>query len=123
MTKVLLIEDDPDQIFLYTTKFKLENIDAVNAPSGAKGIEMAASEQPNLILLDMLMDDMGGIEVLTKLKADAKTKKIPVVMLTNLIKKELIDQAKALGAIDFWPKAEVMPSEIVERVKKILKIK
>lgn len=121
--KILLIEDDPDQIFLYTAKFTMEGFDLVSAKNGLEGISKATNEKPDLILCDIVMDDMGGIEVLEKLKADKATKKIPIVMLTNLIKKDLMRKSEELGAVGFWAKTDVLPQELVNRVKKILKIK
>lgn len=122
MKKILLIEDDPDQIFLYSTQFKLENLELLVAQTGKEGLEKIKKEIPDLILLDILLSDINGIEILKKIKEDSTTKKIPVILLTNLIKKELIDKGKKYGALDFWLKTEIMPKEIIKRVKKILKI-
>lgn len=121
--KILLIEDDPDQIFLYTAKFTMEGFDLVSARNGLEGLAKAVSEAPDFILCDIVMDDMGGMEVLEKLKTDKATKKIPIVMLTNLIKKDLMRKAEELGAVGFWAKTDVLPQELVDRTKKILKLK
>ena len=118
--KVLLIEDDPDQVSLYRTAFELAGIELLEAANGIKGLAVAKEERPNLILCDLVMDTMDGMEVLKRLKADAQTKNIPVVMLTNLNKKSLYLQAENLGALDFWAKTEVMPQEIISRVEKII---
>jgi CheY-like chemotaxis protein len=90
--------------------------------TGTDGIAKAIREKPDFVLLDLVISDMGGLEVLAKLKANDKTKKIPLALLTNLTKKELAQEAIGLGVIDFWPKTEVLPSEIVRRIKAILKI-
>jgi len=120
---ILLIEDDPDQVFLYSTKFRLEKLKIINANNGIEGIKKVEAEKPDLILLDIVMDKMDGMEVLEKLKSNKETKNIPVVLLTNLIKKDLMEKSKRLGAVGFWSKAEVLPAEIVSRVKLILNIK
>ena len=120
---ILLIEDDPDQVFLYSTKFKLEGLKIISATNGVEGVKKVEAEKPDLILLDIVMDEMDGMEVLEKLKGDKNTKNIPVVLLTNLIKKDLMEKSKRLGAVGFWSKAEVLPTEIVSRVKLILNIK
>ena len=120
--KILLIEDDSDQVYLYTVKFQLEGLNLVTAKNGVEGLEKVRQEKPDLILLDIVMKDMDGMEVLENLKKDATTKDIPVVLLTNLVKKELLGKAKQLGAVDFWSKTEVMPKDAVERIRKILNI-
>ena len=122
MAKILLIEDDPDQVMLYSIKFKMEGLDLLCAYNGQEGLEMAKKEMPQLILSDVVMNNMDGMEMLKRLKADPKIKDIPVVMLTNLNKKELKEKAKELGAKDFWAKTEVLPQDVANRVKKILKI-
>lgn len=119
--KVLLIEDDPDQIDLYSARFSIGGIDLLVAQDGKSGIEKALTDQPDLILLDIVMDDIDGIEVLKMLKSNQETKKIPVIMLSNLTKKELIQKSKQLGAMDFWSKTDVLPAMMVTKIKKILK--
>lgn len=119
--KILLVEDDPDQILIYQTKFLVEGFNLISARNGQEGLAVAETEKPDLIFLDMVMAQMDGMTVLKKLKTSPKTKKIPVVLLSNLIKKELIEKAKKLGAVGFWSKTKVMPQELVNRVKMILK--
>ena len=120
-SKILLIEDDPDQVFIYQTKFNLEGFNFISAKNGQEGLAAAQTKKPDLILLDMIMAQTNGLEVLQNLKNDSKTKKIPVVLLSNLFKKDLVDKAKNIGALDFWSKTGVLPSELVDRVRKILK--
>ena len=120
--KILLIEDDPDQVFLYLTKFKMEGLKLLTAKNGVEGLAMAKKEKPDIILLDIVMDEMDGMEVLERLKKDNATKNIPVVLLTNLVKKELLEKSKQMGAIGFWSKTEVLPKDAVDRVKAILNI-
>lgn len=120
--KILLIEDDSDQVYLYTVKFQLEGLNLVTAKNGVEGLEKVKQEKPDLILLDIVMKDMDGMEVLENLKKDNTTKNIPVILLTNLVKKELSEKAKHLGAFDFWSKTEVMPQDAVQRIRKILNI-
>lgn len=123
MAKVLLIEDDPDQVALYSAKFELEGLNLITAKNGAEGLAKATKEKPNFILLDIVMEEMDGMEVLERLKKNKETKKIPVALLTNLITKDLISKSKKLKAVGFWPKTEVLPQDVVDRTKKILNIK
>ncbi len=118
--KVLLIEDDPDQILLYSTKFKLEGYMMISAEDGATGIEMAKKDKPDIILLDMVMNNMDGIEALKQLKA-SKVKSIPVLLFTNLAKKDLVEEAKKFGAVGCIIKSDYTPGKVVEKVAEVLR--
>lgn len=121
MKKILLIEDDNDQILLYQTKFELEGYAFLAAENGAKGLEAAEKENPDIILIDLLMAGMGGIEVLEKLKQNPKTKNIPAVIVTNLDKYDLAQKAMSLGALDFIVKSRVPLREMMSRIGSFLK--
>lgn len=118
--RILFIEDDVDQIFLYQSKFELEGFEFLTARYGRDGLAIAVEKQPDLILLDLVLIKEDGMEILKQLKEDGKTKKIPVIILTNLAKKDLAEKSKELGAVDFIVKAEVTPTDIVSKVKKVL---
>jgi len=120
--KLLLIEDDKDQIFMYQFKFDKEGFEFFSARTGTEGMQIAKTEQPDIILLDLVLIAESGIDVLAKLKKDPAAQGIPVVILTNLVQKEVIKKTKELGAADFLIKTDMMPSDVVRRVKEILKI-
>jgi len=119
-TTVLLIEDDPDQVLLYQTKFRLEGFTALTAKSGAEGIKTAIEKRPDVILLDILMDDMDGLTVLRHLKQDKRTKAIPVFLFTNLAKQEVAEQGLALGAVAVLVKMDYTPGMVVEKVRAVV---
>lgn len=118
--KILLIEDDSFLISMYTTKFELENFEVVAAEDGEKGLGLAVKEKPDIILLDILLPKMNGFEVLKELKNNKETSPIPVILLTNLSQKNEIEQGLALGAQDYLIKAHFMPSEVMDKIKKVL---
>lgn len=118
--KILLIEDDPFLLSMYATKFGLENFAVVTAEDGEKGLKAAQKESPDIILLDLLLPKMNGFEVLTELKKSEATKKIPVILLTNLSQRDDVERGLKLGAVDYLIKAHFMPSEVVEKIKKAL---
>lgn len=118
---ILLIEDDKDQILLYQTKFELDGYDFMAAENGLKGLEMAEQKKPDIILIDLLMSGMGGIEVLEHLKDNDNTKNIPAVIVTNLDKHELAKKAMSLGAVDFIVKSSVPLREMMARIESFLK--
>lgn len=118
--KILLVEDDSFLLSMYATKFELENFEVVTAEDGEKGVRVALKEVPDIILLDVLLPKMNGFEVLKNLKANGATSNIPVILLTNLSQKDEVDRGIAMGAEDYLIKAHFMPSEVVDKIKKIL---
>ncbi|KKQ60326.1 MAG: Two component transcriptional regulator, winged helix family [Parcubacteria group bacterium GW2011_GWE2_38_18] len=119
--KILIIEDDSFLLSMYATKFELENFEVITAEDGEKGLKVAAKEMPQIILLDILLPKMNGFEVLKTLKETPETKEIKVILLTNLSQRGEVEQGLTMGAVDYLIKAHFMPSEVVEKVKKILK--
>ena len=120
-TKILIVEDDNFLVEMYTTKFELEGFDVISAEDGKKGLEMVSREKPDIILLDILMPVMDGFAVLDALKKDKTTADIPVILLTNLGQKDDVKKGFEKGAVGYLIKAHFMPSEVVEKIKKILK--
>lgn len=118
--KILLVEDDPFLLSMYATKFELEGFKIATADNGEKGLQMASDEEPDIILLDILMPKMNGFEVLEGLKSKEETKNIPVILLTNLNQKDEVERGMALGADDYLIKAHFMPSEVVGKIQKVI---
>ncbi len=117
---ILLIEDDTFLSNIYKTKFEMEGYQVIAAMDGEAGLAFAKTKNPNLILLDILLPKMDGFSVLKELKADEKTKKIPVILLTNLGQKDDVNKGLELGAEDYLIKAHFKPSETVNKVRKII---
>jgi CheY-like chemotaxis protein len=90
------------------------------ADNGQDGLEKARSEKPDAILLDIMMPSMNGLEVLKKLKADPDTKKIPVIMLTNLGGDKDVKTALMMGAVKYIVKAETTPKQVLDQVEEII---
>jgi len=119
--KVLLVEDDRDLIEMYETKFKMENFEVIKAENGINALELVKREKPIIILLDIVMPELDGFQVLKSLKADPATKAIPVILLTNLSQETDIKKGVELGAVDYLVKANFTPNEVVAKVRKALK--
>lgn len=119
---VLLVEDDVFLASIYQKKFEMEGFKIVAVDNGDKVLPEAKRKKPDIILLDILLPKRDGFSVLASLKADSGLKDIPVIMLTNLGQKDDVDKALAAGAADYLIKAHFKPSEIVEKVRKILHI-
>ena len=118
--KVLLIEDDLSLLEMYSLKFREEGLALTTATDGLTGLELAKKELPAVILLDIMMPKMDGFAVLTELKKDEQTKKIPVLMLSNLGQENDIEKGKKLGANDYIVKASMTPTQVVDKTKSYL---
>ena len=120
MAKILIIEDDPLMVRMYKKIFEFEKYEVETATDGEEGLKKASSSKPTLILLDIMMPKMNGLQVLEKLKADDSTKKIPVVILTNLSGQGDAETALKMGAVKYIIKSEYKPEEVTKMVKGIL---
>lgn len=117
---VLLVEDDVFLSGIYQKKFEMEGYKITTAGDGESGLKEAKKKKPDIILLDILLPKLDGFAVLEKLKADPATKAIPVILLTNLGQKDDVERGLEAGAADYLIKAHFKPSEILDKVKKIL---
>lgn len=99
--RILVTDDEPDVLMIVQTGLEAEGYDVITATNGPDALEIAEREQPDLILLDVMMPNMDGFEVLGKLKDGDKTAKIPVIMLTGLSDRSKIQQALVSG-IDYY---------------------
>ncbi|MDO8601303.1 MAG: response regulator [bacterium] len=118
---ILLIEDDSMIVRMYQRKLESEGFKVNLAFNGEEGLASLKKERPDLVLLDIMMPKMNGIETLKAVKADPSLKDIPVVMLTNLgDRPEDVQKCKDLGALDYWVKANISLKEAVEKIKTIL---
>ena len=119
---VLLVEDDTFLANIYKTKFDMEGFKVSVSENGEEGLGDAKKKKPDIILLDILLPKMDGFTVLEKLKEDSSVKDIPVILLTNLGQKDDVSKGLEMGAEDYLIKAHFKPSEVVDKVKKVLEI-
>jgi len=122
MARILIVEDDPLMLRMYQKIFTLEKNEVEIATNGEEALEKirASAEKPSLVLLDIMMPKMNGLETLDKLKANPDTQKIPVVMLTNLAGQQDAEEALLKGAIKYIIKSEYEPKQVVDMVKEVL---
>ena len=117
MAKIAIIEDDQAIAQMYRLKFEAEGYEVETAANGRLGLELAESMRPDIILLDLMMPEMSGDEMLEKLRATDWGKDIKVIILTNIGKEEAPDSLKQLGVRKFIVKAEMTPRQVAELVK------
>lgn len=120
MGKILIVEDDPLMSRMYQKIFTFEGYEVIMAGDGEEGLEKAKLEKPTIVLLDVMMPKMNGLEMLEKLKLDPASKSIPVVMLTNLAGEKDAETALSKGAVKYIVKSEYEPKQVVNMVKEIL---
>ena len=120
---ILIVEDDVFLADLYKTKFELEGFEVYVAYDGEKGLELINKRKPSIILLDLILPKINGFVVLENIKKDKKLKDIPVILLTNLSQKTDVERGLGLGADDYLIKAHFIPSEVVVKIKELVKRK
>lgn len=118
--KVLIVEDDNFVAEVYSTKLLEMGHEVKIAQNGEEGLSLIEKERPDLILLDIIMPVMGGIEMLEELKKNPARKDIPVILLTNVGEKESIQKVRALGVHDYLIKSHFTPAEVIEKMEGIL---
>ena len=96
--RVLIVDDDPDMLSVLGLLMKVNGITATTAIGGIEGLKKARADKPDVILLDIMMPDMDGYEVIKELRSDEYTKGIPVIFVTARSEAEYRERAEALGA-------------------------
>lgn len=117
LTKIAIIEDDMAISQMYRLKFETEGFDVQTAENGKLGLELAEVFKPDIILLDMMMPEMNGDEMLAELRKKAWGKDVIVIILTNMGEEEAPKRLRDLGIHSFIVKAEMTPRQVAERVK------
>lgn len=120
MTKIAIIEDDPTINQMYRMKFEAAGFDVQLASDGERGVALVEVFKPDLILLDMQMPHKNGLQTLTEIRSAEWGKIIPVIILTNMGEEESPKQLRELGIESYIVKADLTPSQVVERVKDTL---
>ena len=117
MSSILVVDDDPSAAELFSLMLRQMGYHAVSAFSGPAALEHIGTTLPDLVILDMMMPDMNGLDVLRQLRTDARTAGVPVVMFSALDDDEWRDKAARAGANDYWIKGGFDAGELEERVR------
>ena len=118
--KILFIEDESALQKTFGDILKQEGYEMISALDGENGLKMAQNEEPDLILLDLVLPKLHGFEVLKALKGGPETKDIPIIVLTNLEATGDVEKALELGATTYLVKASYALEEVVQKIKKAL---
>ena len=118
--KVAIIEDDITISQMYRFKFEAEGYQVETASNGKLGLALAEEMKPDIILLDLMMPEMNGDEMLKKLRATSWGKNIKVVVLTNMGEQEIPEEVKQMDVVAVILKADMTPRQVAELVKQQL---
>ncbi len=119
MGKILLIEDDPVQVELIKRALESRGHEVLTARNGQGGIELAGREKPQLILMDMIIPGMHGLEATIKLKEAESTRDIPIIALTIMSNPKFVQECYRVGVADYIKKP-FDPKSLIERVEGIV---
>lgn len=120
MAKIAIIEDDQAIAHMYRIKFETEGFVVETAENGKVGLALLEHMRPDIVLLDIMMPEMNGDEVLEKVRQAAWGKEMKVIILTNMGEQEAPPKLKELNVTAFIVKAEMTPRQVAEMVKQHL---
>lgn len=118
--KIAIVEDDQAIAQMYRMKFETDGYTVETAENGKLGLELAGKMKPDIILLDLMMPEMNGDEMLEQMRKSAWGKSIKVIILTNIGEQEIPPKVKQLGVSGIILKADMTPRQVAEVVKKQL---
>ena len=116
---ILLVEDDPFLIDIYKDRLTEQGFSIEVARKGEEIFDKL-KKKIDLILLDIVLPDISGWDILEKIKSDNRFKKIPVIILSNIADKEEIDKGLKMGAEKYLVKAYYSPSQVLKEIKKVV---
>lgn len=122
MFKIAIIEDDQAISQMYRFKFEADGFEVETAENGKLGLELCKSMQPDIVLLDIMMPEMNGDEMLEKLRGTDWGKNMNVVILTNKGEQEIPSKVKELGVSAVILKADMTPRQVEDIVQKLLAV-
>lgn len=122
LKKILIVEDDKFLSKMLGRTLEDHNYEVIHAGNGKEGL-IKATQGIDLILLDIMLPDVDGFDILETLKSTATTKKIPVIIMSNLGQPEDRKQGKALGAQNYIVKSDISLDEVVSKVREVLPLK
>jgi DNA-binding response OmpR family regulator len=117
---ILLVESDEFLADIYAKNLEMESFHVMKVSNGERAIAQLKTKKVDLILLSATLPNMNGFEVLAEIKKDNKTASIPVILLSKLGAKEDVVRSRELGAEAYIIKSHFRPSEIVDKIKKLL---
>lgn len=120
MAKVLLVEDDIFLSSLLKNRLQKEGIEILLAKDGKEALTILKSTKPDLILLDLILPEKSGFEVMEDMRSDPQFQEAPIVVISNLGQPEDITKSHELGAVEYFVKAQTSIDDLVGKVKEFI---
>ena len=120
MSKILIIEDDQIVANIYRNKFRIEGYEVEVALDGEVGLEMVKSFQPHVIVLDLMLPKITGVEVMKQIRAYPESKITPVIVFSNTYLTNMVQEAWKAGATKCLSKANCTPKQVLEVIRSTL---
>jgi DNA-binding response OmpR family regulator len=117
MAKIVIVEDDSAISQMYSIKFEAEGYQVQSAENGKLGLELIEKMRPDIVLLDLMMPEMNGDQVLAAIRKTDWGKNLKVIILTNMGEQEAPEILKSLNVSAFIVKADMTPKQVAELVK------
>lgn len=121
MPKILVVDDEKDVVRVLTFRLEKEGFEVISCGDGQTAVTLTETEKPDLVILDVMMGPMDGMEALRQIRSRRATSRVAVLMLTAKTTSLTIEEARQLGVCDYIVKP-FDPEQIVAKVKKALKI-
>lgn len=117
--KILVVDDEEDVVTFIKRALAMEGMEVVTAFDGLSALDTALEEEPDLVILDIMMPIMNGYEVCARLRLEDKTKNVPIILLSSAYTADTVRQAKVAGGSGYVAKP-FTPGELVSEIKKLL---
>jgi DNA-binding response OmpR family regulator len=118
--KILFVEDDEGFFNIFSVPLKMKGYDVVHVADGSLAVEKIITEQPDLVLLDIVLPGTSGLDILKELREREETQSITVIMLTNFGNDDNIQKAMEYGSNDYLMKYNIVPSELPDKISTLL---
>lgn len=118
--KILIVEDDQFTVKLYSNLLSDAGYETVSTPIASEALELARREKPDLLILDLMLTDGNGFEVIKQIREDSGLKKVPIITLSNLGQETDINEAIKKGSNRYFVKSNARFEEVIEAVKKLI---
>lgn len=120
-TRILVVDDDQTLLDMYKERLTASGYEVITAVDGKDALAKAVDYLPHCVLLDILMPEVNGFDVLENIRSTDETKNIPVIMLTALVQDSNRQKGLADGADDYIVKSETMPGEVIAKIEQVIK--
>ena len=118
--KILFVEDDEGFFNIFSVPLKMKGYDVIHVADGSLAVEKIITEQPDLVLLDIVLPGTSGLDILKELREREETQSTTVIMLTNFGNDDNIQKAMEYGSNDYLMKYNIVPSELPDKIATLL---